>query len=254
MPVEIVPESEIWFAAKIGFLRKSLWNEFFAKGSSRWRRRQWLFFQRRSYFFRHPSSLARDVIVLNPKNLMVRELVGEDISSPPFAPQITHDEIMARSLLVLTKSGLIQDYKVEAELKRESIGQRKVHDASEKLKFPDAIVRTTSAGTFVRLAVELELTRKNPKRYRQIIGSYATKPDLNRVIFIARSNLIFENLRAAMRETYYPDWERPIGFCHLDDWIRDPANAAIHFNDGVTTLAKIAGVQVSDGAEKAKAA
>jgi hypothetical protein len=240
MPVEHIPRREIAFAARFGFLRKSLWNEFFAVGNERWRRRQWLHMLRRKYFLRHPSGMARDVIVLNQKNNIVRKMVGEHISSAPFVAQIDHDEIVARALLRLESEGCLVKYRIESELKRQSGGHRQHQEISDKEKYPDAIVDLGKDTDQIGLALEIELTRKNPKRYRQILSTYAGKKDIQSVVFIARSDLIFQSLKVAMRETQYPDWERPIGFCHLDEWIKDPSKAVIHFSERVTTLREMA--------------
>ena len=59
------------------------------------------------------------------------------------------------------------------------------------------------------------------------------------MIFVARAGIVFESLKRAMRETYYPDWERPIGFGQLDDWKKNPLTAAIQFSESKTTMSAI---------------
>lgn len=234
-----VPEKEIRFAAKTGFLSKPLWDEFFAAGTDRWRRKQWQFFLERGLFRKHPSRLPTDVFVLHRKNPMVIRLVGEQISLPPFAPQIEHDEVAAKILLSLERTGHALGYRVEAEIKREEFGQRQRYSGTDKMKYPDAILEIADQGGVTKVALEIELSRKNPKRYRHILNTYAARKELKYVLFLARARTIFESLKTAMRETYYPDWERPIGFCDVDEWLKNPATAAIHFSERVTTLEKI---------------
>ncbi len=52
-----------------------------------------------------------------------------------------------------------------------------------------------------------------------------------------------------MQAEFYPNWERPIGFCDLDGWLKNPMSAAIYFSDGVTTLEKIMSGSVAQAAK-----
>lgn len=234
-----LPIEEIRLAARTGFLSKPIWEEFFAKGSDRWRRRQWQLLTERGYFVRHPSRLPRDVLVLYRKHPEVRQLVGESIGLPPIAPQIEHDECVTRILLDLNRGGHMLGFQFEAEMKRLEWGERRLYRSSERDKFPDAILTVSGPNGVFNVALEIELSRKSPKRYRQILTSYATRKDLNCVLFLARSQIIFENLKIAMRQTIYPDWERPIGFCNLDNWLNAPARAPIYFSDKQITLTEM---------------
>lgn len=234
-----VPEREIRFAAKTGFLSKGLWQEFFVAGSASWKRRLWKSFLERGFFRPHPSSLAGGVFVLTRKSPVVVRLVGDEISSPPYISQLEHDETVARILLELMRSRAIDSFQIEMELKRKFDGERRFHDGTDRLKYPDAIVEVGGRGSKVRIALELELTRKDPKRYRQCVGTYASRADVSKVIFVVRSTGIADSIRRAMRETYYPDWERPIGFGSLEDWKENPAKAVIQFGEKSMTLEQI---------------
>lgn len=234
-----VPEREIRFAAKTGFLSKRLWAEFFIEGTPSWNRRLWKQFVSRGFFRPHPSTLARDVLVLNRKSPVVMSIVGDEISSAPYVSQLEHDEMAAHILLELMRAGIVQSFITEAEQKRIPNGERRISGYAERLKYPDAIVTIGGPSATIRVALELELSRKDPKRYRQCLDTYAARCDVNRVIFIARPGVIFESLKRAMRETYYPDWERPIGFGQLDEWKQNPATAPIQFSESETTLIAI---------------
>lgn len=234
-----VPEAEIRYAAKTGFLTKRIWEDFFAGDIPGWKRRRlWRCLAVRGFFRPHPSSLAKQVLILNRKSPMVFKLVGDEISSPPFVSQLEHDETVARILLDLKKAGVIQSFTTEMELKRE-IKEKQRYDGSVKMKYPDAIIEVSGPMTKIKVALELELTRKDPKRYRQCLNTYAARREVSQVVFIARANAVFDSLRRAMRETYYPDWERPIGFSPLEEWKRNPAEAAICFSETQTSLRSI---------------
>ena len=60
------------------------------------------------------------------------------------------------------------------------------------------------------------------------------------VVFIVRDDRISQTIRQAMRESYYPVAERPVGFGRLDEWVKNPSTAKISFADRATTLFEIA--------------
>ena len=114
-----VPATEIRFAAKAGFLSRSIWQEKFATGLGRWQRRRWRQLQERGYFIQYPYPLRRSFLVLNRKNSVVKSLVGEAISTHPFVAQVEHDEWVAKILLTLARDPKVLGYRLEAEMKRD---------------------------------------------------------------------------------------------------------------------------------------
>ena len=237
-PVKI-PEAEIRFAAKAGYLSKAIWEEFFATGTGRWQRYQWRHLQERGYFVKYPYPLKRAYLVLNRKNPVVRSLAGEAISTHPFVAQVQHDECIAEILLTLARDPNVLGYRMEAEMKREEWDGREARRGGLKTKFPDAVIEVSTPKGVEKIALEIETSRKDQKRYCQILSSYAARKDLSRILFLSRSKPVFESLKAAMQTTYYPDDERPIGFCDLDGWLANPLKAAIYVTWGITTLERI---------------
>ena len=231
-----VPNSEIRFAAKTGFLSRTLWEEFFAEGAYSWKLRQWKSFSEREYFKMHPSPTAKDTLVLNAKNPDVVKLVGADISAPPYVSQLNHDEIVTRSVLILKRQGLATSFLTESELKALNVGRERVRSAADRIKYPDMILDVGSAAKNFSVALELELTRKDYKRYYNIIGNYSTRAYADKVLFIGSSEGIFESLRKAMRENSYSSFRQPIGFVSCAEWEKAPATAPIYFSNKVTSL------------------
>lgn len=230
---------EIRLAAKSGFLTKRIWREFFGAGGARWQNLVWKSFLEKEFFQEHPSKYATDVLILNSKNKYVHSLVGEEISSPPYISQMDHDETVMRGLLDLQGRKLIDDFRFEQELKRES-GVRYVGGGySGAVKFPDAVVRLARPGKFKVLAIEMELSRKTPKRYRQTMDALVALKGVDRVVFVTRTEVITAAIQRAMRDNYYPYWERPIGFVRLADWQESPAVAPILFESESTSMEKL---------------
>jgi hypothetical protein len=233
------PIREIQFAAKSGFLTKDLWNEFFARGSLSWRYKVWNSFTEQKIFFPHYAKFASSTLILNRKHRLVQNIVGEELVSAPFVSQLDHDEQLARIVLGILKDGVATNYRLEPELKRLATGFSRHYESSQKDKYPDALLQLANEKK-TRVAIELELTKKDPKRYRQIMDAYSSYKRADTVVFIVRTDRISQAIKQAMRDSYYPDWERPIGFGRLDDWRQTPALAQISFKDEVKSLSEMA--------------
>ncbi len=230
------PSAEIRLAVRCGFLSKELWNEFFAEGKPRWRRHVWSRFVSSGLFKPHYSKRATDVIVPNFDHTLVKRISGGEVTHAPNTAQIDHDEIIVKSFLSLEKQQLIFSAKFEAELKREDLRSLRHFNPSEKTKYPDLVIEVQSHSEPKKIAIELELSRKEPKRYRQMMNTYMTSKQFSSIIFITELENVKTSIQKAIRDTYYPDWERPVGFVVLKEWIKDPSEATIYVNDKATKL------------------
>ncbi len=230
------PSAEIRLAVRCGFLSKELWNEFFAKGKPRWRRHVWSRFVSIGQFKTHYSKRATDVIVPNFEHPLVKRISGGEVTHAPNTAQIDHDEIIVKSFLALEKQQIIIGAKFEAELKREDQRSIRHYNLSEKNKYPDLVIEVQNQPQPKKIAIELELSRKEPKRYRQMMNTYMTSKQFSSVIFITELETVKSSIQKAIRETFYPHWERPVGFVDLKEWIKDPSEASIYVKDKVTRL------------------
>lgn len=238
MKKKYLPIKEIHFAAKSGFLTKELWLDFFAYGCRAWRFRLWKQFIDDGVLIEHHSKNAKDIWVLNRRNLLVQRTIGSHIAHAPFISQITHDEMIARIVLNIMKDGAGLFYRLEPELKKMTPGIKGPADSNNRLKFPDGLIQLKNADKS-RVALELELTAKDPKRYRRILQAYASFQKADMIVFIVREDRLIKTIRKAMHDTFYPTWEKPIGFGHLNDWLSNPTTAKISFTDQVTTIAEM---------------
>ncbi len=233
------PSAEIRLAVRCGFLSRAVWNEFFDVGKARWRRCLWGRFISSGQFKQHNSSRASDVIVPNRDHPLVKQISGGEVSSPPSVAQIYHDEILVKGFLRLKKENTIDRAKFEAELKREDLRSQRYYDPNNKTKYPDLVIEIDEEARTKKIAIELELSRKEPKRYRQMMNTYMTSKQFSSVIFITELETVKTSIKSAIRETFYPHWERPVGFVDLQEWIKDPDEATIFVNEKVTSLAKL---------------
>ncbi len=233
------PSAEIELAVRCGFLSRSVWNDFFANGKPRWRRYVWSRLISTGLFKPHQSRRAFDIIVPNEDHPLVKKLSGGEISHPPPIAQIDHDEIIVRSFLLLKKHQIILNAKFESELKREDLRTQRHYNPADKVKYPDLVIEVGAHELTKKIAIELELSRKEPKRYRQMMNTYMTSKQFSSVIFVTNRETIETSIESAIRETFYPRWERPVGFVELAEWIKNPSEAAIVGDGKVTTLAML---------------
>jgi hypothetical protein len=238
MKPKYIPTKEIQFMAKSGFITWELWNEFFAYGCQAWRYRLWNQFIAEKIFFERRSENTFDVWVLNRKHQLVKNTVGSVVASPPFTGQLRHDQLVAKFILETMRQGLGIAYRLEPELKKMAPKIVRHYDSSNREKYPDGLIQLKDTEK-TRVALELELTRKDPKRYRQILDAYSSYKKAELVVFIVQDERFITTIKQAMRDSYYPKYERPIGFSRLEDWQKNPTEAKIQFSEKTTTLESI---------------
>lgn len=231
-----IPLQEILFAAKIGFLSKRLWLDFFTKRSISQNSRLWRSFVGDEYFKKHESKSLRDVLVLDKKARFLLEARGLKAVASPHMNQVDHDEKVARILIQLEREKGIESIATESELKQRFMHWMRTTREGRGVKFPDLALTLVGTSKFPRIALEVELSKKNFDRCKNMMLSYSSKKDVDAVIFIAEQQAIFDRLARAMKDTNYPTWERPVGFSYLKDWLAEPTKASIYLSSKVATL------------------
>lgn len=236
MRSKAIPLKEIAFAAKVGFITKRLWQEYFANRSSSQNFRQWKGFVQHGFFKHHASKSLRDTLVLDKKARAILESKGLRAVLPPHMNQIDHDEIVAGFLIRLEKESGIVEIDTEAEMKQKFLQWMRTTREGRGAKFPDLTLALKDGATHRKVALELELSKKNFDRCKKMMLSYSNKKNIDVVVYIAEQKGIFDRIARAMKDVNYPSWERPVGFSHLKDWETDPMNAPIYLSNGVCSL------------------
>ncbi|MDZ4661260.1 MAG: hypothetical protein SGJ18_06525 [Pseudomonadota bacterium] len=230
------PSPEITLAVRTGFLSKAIWLEYYAPKNERWKNELWKILAARGYFYRHYSKRAQDVFVPNSKHPLVLKIAGDSITMAPPVGVIDHDETVVKSFLNLKKQDILGSAYFEGELKRQDLRSRRHYDPTDRTKYPDLLINLKGPNSNKKIALEVELSRKEPKRYRQMMNSFMAAKDISTIVFITNLETVKNGIKTAIRETYFPEWEKPIGFVSLDDWRSDPANANISFSETKQTL------------------
>lgn len=236
MSAKIVPLREIHFAAKTGFLSKSLWLEFFTSRSRSRNSRVWHRLMQDGYFRPHGSKMLPDVLVLGSRSLSELGRRGILTVNKPHLGQFDHDEKAARIVLNLERGRLLDGFTTEAELKRKF--WLKTSREGGEAKFPDLTLELSSPAKFRKVALEIEQSKKSFERYKKVMNSYAASKDIEAVVFISDQQSIFNSLSRAMKEVNYPSWERPVGFGEMEAWLKDPLTAPIYLSRGIDSIAE----------------
>lgn len=209
--------------AKSGFLTKELWREFMFRGNTqRGANWSWAKLRESGYFKPHPNPRIKDVLVLNRLNRGVMARLGGEAASPPHEGLFLHDEILLHGILKTESHGFLDHWFLEAELKVLGSDTFRITSAGNHIKFPDAILAFNTSVESIHVAIELELTMKDQKRYGQIMSSYSHMKGVHLVLFITKNRAVEEAINRAMREAYYPAHGVPVGFMSLTEWNEDP--------------------------------
>lgn len=234
--MKTVPMKEILFAAKMGFLSKPLWEEFFAHWSRAQNFRNWKKLVSDEYFRAHDSKMLRNVLVLAPKAIVELRNRGLLAVTQPHLGQFDHDEKVSRVVLGLERENVLEGFTSEGELKKRFMVQMKTASEGKSKKFPDLTLQLRGSGKFGTVAVEIEQSLKSFERYKQVMDSYSNSQDIKAVVFVSDRPTIFNRIARAMKETHYPSWDRPVGFGEMSEWLKTPATAPIHLSRGVSSI------------------
>ncbi len=231
-----VPIREIIFAAKMGFLSKPLWQEFFATKSRAQNARNWKAFRDLGFFQYHKSKMLPNVLVLAPKAINELQKLGVVPVTQPHLGQYDHDVKVSQIILGLEKDKVVDSYTTEAELKKRFMVWMKTTHEGKSAKFPDLTVDLQEPKSFRKVAIEIEQSLKNFDRYKQIMSNYANAKYIEAVIFVSDQQTVFNRISRAMRETNYPSWERPVGFGEMNEWLKNPTAAPIYLSRGTSSI------------------
>ncbi len=235
------PRAVMTFAAKTGFITKEIFNEFFATGCERSRRRQWQYLSRHGWLVPHESPLRPDVLVLSRKSRAESHAGAWAEVWAPYIGMIHHDETLFRMVLRLQKSGLTREWTTEAEMKKVLMRDLRLGGARINTKYPDALLTLDVPGNAVKVALELELSRKSKRRYEDMAYAYRGMKDVRGVFFVCRNPGLIKTIRNAFNRAYFPSHEKPVGFALVDEWRIDPASAVLEMPSRKTTFCDLVG-------------
>jgi hypothetical protein len=235
MRPKYLPVREMEFAARVGFLTRNLWREFFAYGHRSWKDKVWLRLKQEGFFRAHAG--MPDLYLPNAKNRLV-DLRVPFVAKPPMLSQLDHDELVARSYLLLKRELPGANLKTEAYLKKEVPISNKGVRIQDVEKHPDLVLELRGE----KFAFEVELSQKSRARYRSILRCYR-RGGFKKVIYLIRGRGTMNAVESAAHEVSFPRDQIQLGFGSIGEWRANPLKTEIHFDHSSEILEDVLGAK-----------
>lgn len=214
------------FAARFGFITRELFFDYLCHKGRSQQYAQWKALVDDGWFMR--SSRDERVLYLSRKS---RKLLGAGCVPSRALMYVDHDSLMGAFLFSMDRTGLILRSWTEAELTRSPGDAQRLLGAERFAKFPDLILDLRTDRGFLRVAVEIEKTRKSRNRYTQIALSYRFMPRIDLVIFGCDSDAIAKEVQGAFAgEAFRKAKKFPATFL-LNDFTEDEFATRLQFQE-----------------------
>lgn len=232
-----IPIEAINLAARTGFITKALFKEFILGNRPKSSiNRRWSDLINSGFFNRHNDERMADVYLLNKRKKELQELLTHQPAPPPYTGIIRHDEIALRGILLIEDRGFLDAWKVESEFKKTRQGAIQLESNSQNPKFPDAILNFKAPIRPIRVAIEIELTQKEKRRYERILNAYSFAQNLDLILFVCANNQIENVIVDAAAKFFYPSAGAEIGIMSKTDWLVDPVLGDIRCRNTANSL------------------
>ncbi len=155
-----------------------------------------------------------------------------------YKTQFEHDQLLIDIRRILETSPVVREFKTEAEVKSELIGERKGPvDWKTAPTIPDGTFVYEVPGQRLRVALELEITQKSRARYFKILRSHLLNKNWNMAFYILRDQRLLTHVLSLVDEVKREDASVRVArrvngvyFCSVENFLKDGLKA--HFTDG----------------------
>jgi len=228
------------YIAKVGVITRQTWDEFFGKGTKRWKRKQLRLLINATVLKKHPYDQVHDTFILGKQGLeMVESMKWQSVHLVQ-PKQFKHDEIIAKGLLKLEAKSLCQKWMTESELKSQRSATFRLHGLEGGAKYPDAVFKLEGKSSSQIVALEYEKTSKTSWRYNKAIKAYSDSGEFNVILFIVETLAIEDLVKRAMRFIGDGSLNSKIGFISIEEWRQNPMTAPIRGLSKGKSLSEIA--------------
>jgi hypothetical protein len=145
----------------------------------------------------------RGIEMLPSEDLKIK---ARDYRSFTYRSSFDHDVLLQRVRNVIEASPLVSGYLPEHEVRKrlsEKYGRKERKDQGYKV--PDALFNLRTSTRTMRVALELEISRKSESRYRKMFRELLTSSDFEIVIFITDTEKRTEALRKIISDVMAND-------------------------------------------------
>ena len=232
-----IPSKAIQLTARAGFITRNIFSTFlYPNRTARSQLRAWSRLLDSGYFVRHSDPRMSDVFILNKGIRHITQEIDGIIVRPPYTGVIRHDETALKGILIIEDHGFLDSWRVESEFKILGRDTIKLESQGTTNKFPDAILDFKAPVHRIRVAIEIELTLKDRRRYQRILNSYSFAEGLDLILFVCASETIKSAISEIAQSHFLPPKGLEIGFMDKADWLVDPILGTVKLKNRNSTL------------------
>ncbi len=215
------------YVTKVGVMSRKTWYDVFAKGSSRWKRKQLQLLIEAKVYKRHPAEPIGGAVVIDEYGIkLIQQMSWQHVHSIP-TRLIEHDETVGLGLLKIERDKASQKWMTEQELKMQKANSFKLSIRRGEVKYPDAVIKLAGQHTSPIVALEYEKTAKSNWRYNKLIEAYRKSVEINLIVFVVENLAIESCIKRAMSFIGDVQLNSKIGFMSVADWKSNPATSKI---------------------------
>lgn len=212
------------FAARFGFITQDLFFRYLCPKGRSQSYFHWKALVDDGWFIRSTRDMR--VFYLSRKS---RKALGAGCIPARALTYVDHDSHLGAFYLSMDRTGLVLRAWTEADMNRAPWEAYQILGSDRLSKIPDLVLDLRTDRGFLRVAVEIEKTRKSRSRYSQIAMSYLDMPRIDLVIFGGDSEAIITEVRRAfLGENFQKNQKIPATFL-LKDFEARAFNAGFQF-------------------------
>lgn len=151
---------------------------------------------------------------------------------------IEHDHKLISLRLLLEKVGVARGWMPEHEIRSHMFKKYGLREIKNKI-IPDGFIGIEVNGKMESVALELELTLKNKKRYRNIIGHYQNKENLYAVWYIVPTSSMIKSIKATWNKHASSYSGVKVYFSGLNELMKNPLEANLIGLNSVIKLSEL---------------
>lgn len=204
------------FAGRFGFLSREIFFKHISNHSRSATYRYWNTLITSGFFY--PSRSNPDVLHLTKQGFGIA-----GCRAMKWRPHIylTHDSHVANVWFGFNDAGLIERSWTEGQLKESPWDTIDILGGENIDKIPDLVVDLRGSERVVRIAVEIESTRKSKAKYDQIALAYARMPKVDLIMFFCEDSTLEYQIVAAFSSKYFLDLQKQPITILLDDFSKN---------------------------------
>ncbi|MBL7670343.1 MAG: hypothetical protein JNM39_07635 [Bdellovibrionaceae bacterium] len=222
------------FAARWGFLTQDLFYDFICKMSPTQNYRYWHHLIQSGLFV--VSKASPHVLILSRKSR--QEIFGKEARPSRLPMYIQHDAIAARFILLLSQTGLVENFWLEDDLLRNKILGYQLLGAERINRIPDVIFDLKTPTGVLRCGLEVERTTKTLARYAKMALAYQGHKKIGIVILACGSPYTEGAVAKAFKFNLSEDVRKAPGLFQYSSLQSNGLRTTIRFAQNEFSLAK----------------